>query len=108
MAKRYQKRKRRPDREGHATPDEVWISDVGKAGLFVISCNKAILDTEAQRQLWINYKVGGVFLTSGQENKAAVLLLVLRKMEWLEIVDSTVERPFAYTMPMKGNATRVL
>ena len=108
LAQRYRKRKRKPNNTGTHTPDEVWIPDVGKWKMLVISCNKAILETEAQRDLWIEHEVGGVFLTSGQEDKVAVMLLMLKKMEWFELADETTERPFAYTMTIRGHPTRVL
>ena len=100
--------KRRKPATRRGTPDEVWIPHAGRRGLLVISCNRRILESEAQRNLWIEHKVGGVFLSSGQENKAAVLLLVLRKMEWLELVDQATERPFAYTITIRGHAKQVL
>lgn len=108
MVKRYKKRKSRPSYVGTHTPDEVWIPDAGRNNMLVISCNKAILETEAQRDLWIEYKVGGVFLTSGQEDKVKVLRLILQKLEWLELAHTTTERPFAYTMTIRGHAKQVL
>ena len=47
-------------------------------------------------------KVGIVYLTSGQENRHNTLLLLLRKWYWLELVDQTVPRPFAYFMTPNG------
>ena len=87
------------------TPDELWIPYAGKKGLLVFSCNKGILEAEAQRQLWIENNVGGVFLTSGQERKADVLLLILRRMDWLREIDGS-PRPFAYTVTIHGKWTR--
>ena len=84
------------------TPDELWIPYAGRAGLLVFSCNKAILEAEAQRELWIENRVGGVFLTSGQERKVDVLLLILRRMPWLVEVDEHTPRPFAYTITIHG------
>ena len=88
------------------TPDEVWIPYAGKKGLLVFSCNKGIMEAEAQRELWIAHKVGGVFLTSGQEKKADVLLLILRRLEWLRDIDEQTPRPFAYTTTIHGRWKR--
>ena len=85
------------------TADEIWIPYAGERGLLVFSCNKAILEAEAQRKLWIENKVGGVFLTSGQERKIDVLMLILRRLEWLRQIDEQVARPFAYMMDIRGN-----
>ncbi len=84
------------------TPDELWIPYAGRKGLLVFSCNKNILKAEAQRQLWIDNKVGGVFLTSGQEKKADMLLLILKRMLWLKEIDEGTARPFAYTTTIHG------
>ena len=100
------KRQRPATRKG--TPDEVWIPHAGRRGLLVFSCNKNILESEAQRELWIEHKVGGVFLTTGQEKKADVLLLILRRMMWLEDIHVNTPRPFAYTTTIRGNWKRVL
>jgi hypothetical protein len=80
--------------------DELWIPYAGKRGLLVFSCNKAILEAEGQRALWIDNKVGGVFLTSGQERKVEVLIFVLRHLEWLGEIDET-PRPFAYMVNLR-------
>ena len=88
------------------TPDELWIPYAGRKGLLVFSCNKAILTAEAQRQLWIDHKVGGVFLTSGQERKADVLLLILRRLQWLQEIDEKTPRPFAYMTTIQGRWRR--
>jgi hypothetical protein len=84
------------------TPDELWIPYAGKKGLLVFSCNKEILRAQAQRELWIAENVGGVFLTSGQENNINVLMLVLKRLQWLEEIDRTTKRPFAYLMGING------
>jgi hypothetical protein len=52
------------------TPDELWIPYAGAKRLLVISCNIGILKAEAQRRLWIENEVGGVFLTTGQERRS--------------------------------------
>ncbi len=89
------------------TPDELWIPYAGRKRLLVFSCNKAILDAEAQRNLLISEKVGAVFLTSGQEKKIDLLLLVLKKLDWLSEIDEATPRPFAYTITIHGNWRRV-
>ena len=83
------------------TPDEDWIPYVGTEKLLVVSCNREILRAEAQRNLWIQHEVGGVFLTTGQERKRDVLLLILRRYDWFEQIDA-VKRPFAFTTTVNG------
>jgi hypothetical protein len=93
-------------RVAKGTPDELWIPYAGKKGLLVFSCHKGILEAEAQRELWIENDVGGVFLTSGQERKADILLLVLRRMDWLREIDERTTRPFAYMTTIHGKWRR--
>lgn len=92
---------------GEAIADEDWIPFAGKDGLLVISCNTAILESDAQRDLWIDNGVGGVFLTSGQERKIEVLKLILRKLDWLETIDAKQPRPFAFRMTISGRRPRL-
>jgi hypothetical protein len=86
--------------------DEVWIPIAGKEHLLVFSSNKEILDAEAQRELWIQHNVGGVFLTTGQGRKLDVVMLILKRWEWFQEIDANVSRPFAFLLPMKGRPRR--
>jgi hypothetical protein len=86
--------------------DEVWIPIAGKQRLLVFSSNKEILDADAQRELWIQWNVGGVFLTSGEGKKLDVMMLILKRWHWLEEIDATVTRPFAFLLPMRGRPRR--
>ncbi len=63
--------------------------------MFVFSCNKRMLRVPTERQTIIKEKVGIVFLTTGEERPARVLLTLLRKWDALELLDATEPRPFA-------------
>jgi PIN like domain len=89
------------------TPDEVWLPHVGQQGYLLFSFNTGILYAEAQRQLLISEQVGAVFLTTGQERAANVLRLILNEWGWLETVDASTPRPFAYLLTMGGRKTLV-
>ena len=89
------------------TPDETWIPVAGKQGWLVLSANRAILQTDAERELWIEHKVGGVFLASGRIRAVDLLRLVLRKLSWLELIDADEARPFAFVLPLVGRPRRV-
>ena len=84
--------------------DEEWIPLAGKDGWLVFSGDKAILEAEAQRQLWIEHHVGGVFLSHNSGTAVDVLKLVLRKWDWLETIDRNQARPFAYRLNLSGRA----
>jgi hypothetical protein len=85
--------------------DEEWLPLVGRNGWLALSCNTGILEAEAQRDILIAERVGIVFLTSGQEKSVEVLRLILRKWDWLEVVDRNQPRPFAYRMTITGRTT---
>ena len=87
--------------------DEDWIPFAGRGGWLVLSSDTGILDADTQRELWISENVGGVFLTTGQENRVKVMQLLLRKWDWLETIDKKQQRPFAYLMPISGRGIRL-
>ncbi len=89
------------------TPDEEWLRIAGLAGWLVISCNKKILDTDAELEALIQNRVGCVFLSTGNETSRRLLYLMLRKMDWLERIDQEVERPFAFILTGTGRVTEV-
>jgi len=93
-----------PVRKGE--PDEVWIPKAGHHGWLVVSANKAILEAEAQRRLWIENRVGGVFLTTNHMRSIDELKLLLRKLEWLQRIDAEELRPFAFTLTPRGETKR--
>ena len=89
------------------TPDTRWLTDVGRKNWLAFSCNTEILNVETERELIEQGNVGIVFLTSGQENGADVLRLVLNKWKWLESIDTQVDRPFVFTIRIDGHPRRV-
>ena len=88
--------------------DVEWLTGVGKRGWLAFSCNKKMLDVPLERDTIIEEKVGIVFLTSGQEYLPQVLRLLLNKWEWLELIDQTTPRPFAYYLYPYGRIRKVL
>ena len=94
----------RPERRGNRSiPDVRWLSDAGRNGWLVVSCNKDILNVAEERETLERERVGIVFLTSGQENSAAVLRLLLNKIPWLEAIDREIPRPFVYLVNIRGH-----
>ncbi|MPZ49680.1 MAG: hypothetical protein GEU75_10365 [Dehalococcoidia bacterium] len=88
------------------TLDHDWLPIVGEEGWLVISANKAILQNDVQRDLWIANNVGGVFLTTGRIRSVNLLALILRKLTWLERLAATERRPFAYMLSPAGQTRR--
>ena len=96
-------------RYGTATkiPDTRWLTDAGREKWLAFSCNTEILNVELERELIEQENLGIVFLTSGQENGADLLRLILNKWKWLESIDAQVERPFVFTIRIDGHTRRV-
>jgi hypothetical protein len=88
--------------------DVEWLKGVGERGWLAFSCNKRMLDVPEERDTIVAEKVGIVFLTSGQEYIHQVLRLLLNKWEWLENIDQTTPRPFAYYLYPYGRIRKVL
>ena len=89
-------------------PDVEWLKAVGQRGWLAFSCNKRMLNVPEERDTIIAEKVGIVFLTSGQEYLQQVLRLLLNKWKWLEYIDQTTPRPFAYYIYPYGRTRKVL
>ena len=89
------------------TPDETWIPYAGREGFLVISFNMGILAAEGQRRLVISERVGIVFVTTGRETARDVLRLILNQWAWLETVDASSPRPFAYLLTMTAKKASV-
>ncbi len=88
------------------TKDEQWIPWAGKEGSLVLSRNLGILEAEAQRSLLVVCGVAIVFLPQ-HLSSFDLLRLVLTRWDWLELVDGTVQRPFAFKLPPSGRSSRL-
>jgi hypothetical protein len=89
-------------------PDIQWLERVGKKRWLGISCNKDILNVPEERDSIINNDVGIVFFTSGNLHPKEKLLLILRKWQWMEALDTMEERPFAFYLYTTGQTRKVL
>ena len=66
-----------------------------------------MIENEFERRLLIEHRVGAVFLATGRQRAHEVLRMLLNRWEWLELVDATIERPFAYIVPLSGRVRRI-
>lgn len=81
---------------GWNTKEDVWwLPKAGELDWLVFSSNKEMLQVPLERQAIAEGKVGIVYLTTGEEFIANVLLLILKKWDLLETAFLTVPRPFA-------------
>ena len=55
----------------------------------------------------IDQRVGAVFLTTGRARAVDVLRLILNEWAWLETIDVSTPRPFAYLLMLSGHKTLV-
>jgi hypothetical protein len=85
--------------------DVEWLPWVGQAEWLLFSCNKKQLTVPTEWNAIIQNKVGVVYLTSGEEYIAKVLMLLLKKWETLELLWDTTERPFARFLHPNGIIT---
>ena len=83
-------------------PDVEWLALAGNAGMLVLSCNKKMLTVPSERQAITDNNVGIVFLTTGEERPARVLLTLLKRWDALELLDSAESRPFARFLSPNG------
>ena len=88
--------------------DVTWLQQAGEKGWLVFSHNKRMLDVPRERRTMIENHVGIVFLKSGFERRATVLRLILNKWDWLQLVDASIPRPFAFFLPPKGRPVQKL
>lgn len=82
-------------RQWQGRPDREWLSDVGAWGYLVFSLNKRMLLVSEERDAIVQNQVGIVYLTSGQVPIRDMLLLLLKRWDWLEEIDQQ-SKPFAY------------
>lgn len=71
-------------------PDVEWLRIAGNNGWLVFSHNKKMLAVLHEKQAILDYHVGIVFLTTGEENTVNQLRLILNRWAALEFLDTTV------------------
>jgi hypothetical protein len=89
-------------------PDIQWLARIGKKGWLGISCNKNILDVPEERDSIVQNHVGIVFVTSGNLSPKDKLLLISQKWKWLETIELSEIRPFAFYLYPHGKTKKVL
>lgn len=97
----------KPHKRGKSVADTFWLTDVGRNGWLAISCNKNQLNVQYERETIERESVGIIYLTSGQDRPVDVLHLVLRKWAWLEALHLTIQRPFVYSLSIKGRTAKL-
>lgn len=85
--------------------DIEWLPWVGKNQWLLLSCNKKQLIVPTECNAILQNDVGVVYLTTGEEFPAKVLLLLLKKWDTLELLWNTTERPFARFLHPNGMLT---
>jgi hypothetical protein len=89
-------------------PDIQWLERVGQKRWLGLSCNKNILGVPEEHDAIIKNNVGIIFFASGNLHPKEKLLLILRKWHWMEEIDATEKRPFAYYLYTNGQSRKVL
>jgi hypothetical protein len=89
-------------------PDIQWLERIGKKGWLGLSCNKDILNVPEEHDTIVDNNIGIVFFSTGNIHPKDKLLLILRKWRWLETIDGTEKKPFAYYLYLTGQTRKVL
>jgi hypothetical protein len=100
----------RPDADApvkKGTRDEVWIPWVASNNYLIFSCNRAIWETDAERDCLLANNGIAVFLTTGQERKLEMMRLVLNEWEWFVSVWDTPLRPVVWQITIRGAKKRL-
>ena len=79
-----------------------WLTLAGQGDWLIFSKNKRMLIAQDERDTIIREKLGIVFLTMGNEHPYAVLKGLLAKWDTLELLQQTLQRPFAMFLSPNG------
>ena len=82
--------------------DTEWLPWVGQKQWLLLSCNKKQLIVPSECNAILQNNVGVVYLTTGEEFPAKVLLLLLKKWDTLESLWNDIDRPFARFLHPNG------
>ncbi len=85
--------------------DTEWLKIVGQNGWLVFSHNKKMLAVAREKRTILDYSVGIIFLTTGEENTANQLKMLLNRWSTLELLNSITPRPFARFIRANGHIT---
>ena len=85
--------------------DTEWLKIVGQNRWLVFSHNKKMLAVAREKQTILDYSVGIIFLTTGVENTANQLKMLLNRWSTLELLNSITPRPFARINRANGHIT---
>ena len=83
-------------------PDVDWLTQAGRNGWLVFSCNKRMLNVPREKETIIREKVGIVYFTTGDQSPATMLRVLLNKWDTLELLDRSEPRPFARFLSPNG------
>ena len=70
-------------RYGAGQDDIEYLGRAGQRNWLAISANKHMLDVQEERNTILTEQVGIVFMTDGQMKRPALMLLLLKKWQWL-------------------------
>lgn len=82
--------------------DTRWLTLAGQGSWLIFSKNKRMLLATDERDTIIREKLGIIYLTTGNEHPYSVLRILLTKWEALELLDQTLQRPFARFLSPNG------
>jgi PIN like domain len=86
-----------------ATPDEVWLAEVGRRGWLVILRDKNIRTRPGERRAILDNRVGGFCLTQKRDpNRWEYLKLLCQTLEEMLRLFAATPRPFLFGVDQGG------
>ena len=85
--------------------DTEWLKIVGQNRWLVFSHNKKMLAVAREKRTILDCSVGIIFLTTGVENTANQLKMLLNRWSTLELLNSITPRPFGRFIRSNGHIT---
>jgi hypothetical protein len=94
-------------RYGGGQDDIDYLKRAGQKRWLAISANKHMLDVKEERNTIISERVSIVFVTEGQMRRPKLMLLLLKKWDWFEVIDKEEQRPFAFYLYPSGKIRKI-
>jgi hypothetical protein len=89
------------------TQDEVWLEDVGKKGMLLVSKDIRIRKHKAALLALKQHNVGAFFLIGRKLTKWQEIRQLIFQWEKMKELAQTSHRPFAFLVPQRGNITSI-
>jgi hypothetical protein len=91
-----------------STQDEVWLEQVGREGMVLVSKDIRIRKHKAELSALREYNVGAFFLIGKKLTKWQEIRQLIFQWEKMKDLAISSHRPFAFLVPQRGNITPIV